>query len=100
MPRLHGEPRTYDISVRRGASLIRFLAGVKYCSGCGLTKPFSEFHVNRTRVDGCQTRCKPCHIKQVTRTADRERVKLYAELYRLTHREERRNDQWDRRHVG
>lgn len=33
---------------------------MKRCSGCGETKPYSEFHKNRARRDGLQGYCKPC----------------------------------------
>lgn len=33
---------------------------MKRCSGCGLEKERTEFHVNRSRHDGLQHRCKAC----------------------------------------
>lgn len=33
---------------------------MKRCHRCGETKPLGDFHVNRLRLDGVQTYCKPC----------------------------------------
>src|SRR5204863_5514003 len=36
---------------------------VKRCPRCGLTKPLSEFHLNRVRRDGHQSICKVCRAE-------------------------------------
>jgi hypothetical protein len=36
------------------------ISGVKLCSGCGEVKPLSEFHKNKGRKNGVNSRCKPC----------------------------------------
>jgi hypothetical protein len=33
---------------------------MKLCSGCGQVKPLSEFHKNKGRKSGVNSRCKPC----------------------------------------
>lgn len=33
---------------------------MKHCPKCGLDKPESEFHKNRSRADGLQSSCKKC----------------------------------------
>lgn len=33
---------------------------MKLCSGCGQVNPLSEFHKNKARKDGVNSRCKPC----------------------------------------
>lgn len=38
--------------------------GVKPCRGCGLTKPFDDFHINRALKDGRETNCKTCKAAQ------------------------------------
>ncbi len=32
----------------------------KRCSSCGVAKPLTDFHRNRTRTDGHQSFCKTC----------------------------------------
>jgi hypothetical protein len=34
---------------------------LKRCARCGLSKPFSNFYANCTKVDGVQTYCKECN---------------------------------------
>jgi hypothetical protein len=60
----------------------------KRCQGsCGLTKPLSCFHRDRTKPDGQKARCKVCRAEEGRR--------YYAE-----HREEARarNRRWRRKH--
>lgn len=38
------------------------MAEAKRCAVCGQSKPLSEFHANRSRPDGRQSRCKQCHV--------------------------------------
>lgn len=38
----------------------------KTCTRCGETKPVAEFHRNRTRRDGLQSRCKVCQRAAVS----------------------------------
>ena len=35
---------------------------MKQCSKCKETKPFSDFHKNKTKKDGCQSHCKQCVV--------------------------------------
>lgn len=39
-------------------------ADMKRCSGCGVLKPITGFHVNRSTRDGRQSRCRECNIEQ------------------------------------
>ena len=41
-------------------------ARLKECSACHEVKSFDEFHKNKSTSHGLQSRCKPCHIAQVT----------------------------------
>ena len=41
---------------------------MKVCHDCKLPKDESEFHKNRTRPDGLQARCKPCHTQRARDT--------------------------------
>lgn len=34
---------------------------MKFCRGCGQTKPLSDFYVDKSRKDGVLSRCKVCH---------------------------------------
>lgn len=38
---------------------------MKACSTCKVTKPFTEFHANRSKKDGLQAQCKVCMRKAV-----------------------------------
>lgn len=35
---------------------------VKRCCACGVVKPVTDFHRNRTKPDGLQARCRECNI--------------------------------------
>ncbi len=35
--------------------------GAKVCSKCRVLKPFTEYHKDPRREDGCYSACKPCH---------------------------------------
>lgn len=37
---------------------------MKTCRKCGVAKPVAEFNRNRSRRDGLDHRCKPCHREQ------------------------------------
>jgi hypothetical protein len=64
----------------------------KRCSGCGETKPLSEFHRLTSAPDGRQYICKQCRSSQAkgTRTAARIRQRRYREKNRDTLREKGR----------
>lgn len=37
---------------------------MKTCKICDITKPLTEFHKDKSKVDGLNFYCKPCHIKK------------------------------------
>lgn len=42
----------------------------KTCRRCGLTKPMSDFYVDRRATDGRHGECKPCHCKTAIESRD------------------------------
>lgn len=43
----------------------------KRCKGCKIEKSAAEFNKDRTRPDGLNSRCRPCHRKAVSESAKR-----------------------------
>jgi len=62
----------------------------KCCSKCGLAKPLSEFHKNRTRNDGLRAQCKLCcaAADKQHHAAHREQILAQQREYRQEHRSE------------
>lgn len=57
---------------------------MKHCPRCHETKSANGFHRHRSRPDGLQTRCKPCHA--ATNRESRHRRKLgIRKMANLTH---------------
>ncbi|CAN5549341.1 hypothetical protein BH11ACT6_BH11ACT6_29840 [soil metagenome] len=70
---------------------------MKTCPVCDENKPLTEYHKNRTRSDGLQRLCKPCHRRRVAesqrrhpdtvlqyRDANRERISDKTREYRAS----------------
>jgi hypothetical protein len=58
------------------------------CTGCGETKPLTEYHVDRARKNGRCTRCKACHTaRHKARWADPEKRAELSEANSKWHRE-------------
>lgn len=49
---------------------------LKYCKGCGQTKPLSEFYKHRTTHDGLRGKCKDCQREQNRQYRKRNRAKV------------------------
>lgn len=67
----------------------------KRCHICHVVKPLSEFHKDRTRVDGRQYRCKSCQsaYTKKRRADDYDAHITYHRAYREANRERRRQQE-------
>lgn len=52
------------------------------CSGCGETKPVSEFYADRSKSCGHSSKCKPCHNAEGRRAHHRNRPARLATIAR------------------
>ena len=69
--------------IRRGR-----LSETKRCSKCGVEKPLSEFHRDKTHKDGYHNQCKEC--KKKYRAANRERLNARAKEFYAANREQQK----------
>lgn len=59
----------------------------KVCKGCGLEKPITDYHRDKSRKDGLQVRCKPCNISNTIKYQKKDgnkRVYQHHKRYKTT----------------
>lgn len=60
----------------------------KRCPACGVVKPLSDFHRNRSRRDGHSHECKPCANARVKANTAKRRAAMGDEAWLALRREE------------
>jgi len=62
---------------------------MKTCYNCRVEKPYSDFHKDSSRKDGCQRACKPCIsiIDKIRRSKNKEAISARFAIYKEANRE-------------
>lgn len=62
---------------------------LKHCRGCSIDKPLAQFHRDKSKRDGCVTKCKACVLgrNSAWRMDNQEKAAESSRQYRLKHRD-------------
>ena len=68
---LSGHEKHVDVHTSKRRE--KYPDGFKSCPKCGVIKPFSDFHKNKSKSNGMNSNCKICHNNQIQRRRQREK---------------------------